>query len=82
MLNAPGGVGSYNPHDIVEEVEWRSPLLYANPLGHCVPAALKICQKYMNANQKRARGGAMRGAFVSLIVGSVCRGVEEGVKER
>ena len=31
-----GGVGGYNHHDI--EVEWRPPLLYANPLGHRVRA--------------------------------------------
>ena len=48
MLNPlppAGAVGSYKHHDIGEEVEWRPPLLYANPLGHCVPATLKICQK-------------------------------------
>ena len=55
MLNAPpphpapppgaGGAGSYNRHDFGEEVEWRSLLLYANPLGHRVPATLEICQK-------------------------------------
>ena len=33
-----GGVGGYNHHCIGEEVEWRPPLLYANPLGHHVPA--------------------------------------------
>ena len=33
-----GGVGGYNHHCIGEEVEWRPPLLYANPLGHRVPA--------------------------------------------
>ena len=39
---APAGVvGSYNHHDIGEEVDWRPPLLYANPLGHRVPATLK-----------------------------------------
>ena len=38
---AAGVVGSYNRHDIGEEVEWRPPLLYANPLGHSVPATLK-----------------------------------------
>ena len=27
-----GSVDSYNHHDIGEEVEWRPPLLYANPL--------------------------------------------------
>ena len=37
------GVGGYNHHDIGEEVEFRPPLLYANPLRHCVPAALEIC---------------------------------------
>ena len=36
MLNNPppllaGGVGSYNCHDIGEEVEWRPRLLYVNP---------------------------------------------------
>ena len=33
-----GGVGGYNHHCIGEEVEWRPPLLYANPLGHRVLA--------------------------------------------
>ena len=33
-----GGVGGYNHHCIGEEVEWRPPLLYANHLGHRVPA--------------------------------------------
>ena len=33
------GVGGYNHHCIGEEVEWRPLLLYANPLGHRVPAA-------------------------------------------
>ena len=33
-----GGVGGYDHYCIGEEVEWRPPLLYANPLGHRVPA--------------------------------------------
>ena len=33
-----GGVVGDNHHCIGEEVEWRPPLLYANPLGHRVPA--------------------------------------------
>ena len=45
VLNPPpplaGVVGSYNRHDIGEEVEWRPPLSCANPLGHCVPATPK-----------------------------------------
>ena len=32
------GVGGYNHHCIGEEVEWRTPMLYANPLGHRVSA--------------------------------------------
>ena len=36
-----GGVGGYNHYDIGEEAEWRPPLLYANPLGHRVPAGSK-----------------------------------------
>ena len=34
-------MGSYNHRDIGEEAEWRPPLLYANPLGHRVPATPK-----------------------------------------
>ena len=45
MLHPPpppiGVVGSYNHHDIGEEVEWRLLLMYAHPLGHRVPANLK-----------------------------------------
>ena len=37
-----GGVGGYNHHYIGEEVEWRLPLLNANPLGHRVPATLHM----------------------------------------
>ena len=37
-MGCPGGVGGYNHHCIGEEVEWRPPLLYANPLGHRIPA--------------------------------------------
>ena len=37
-----GGVGGYNHHYIGDEVEWRPPLLYANPLGHHVPATLHL----------------------------------------
>ena len=37
-----GGVGGYNHHCIGEEVEWRPPLLYANPLGHRVLATLDM----------------------------------------
>ena len=33
-------VGGYNHHDMGEEVEWRPPLLYANPLGRRIPATL------------------------------------------
>ena len=29
-----GAVGGYNRHCIGEEVEWRPPLLYANPSSH------------------------------------------------
>ena len=36
------GVGGYNHLCIGEEVEWRRLLLYAYPLGHHVPADLKI----------------------------------------
>ena len=43
-----GGVGSYNHLDIGEEVEWRPPLLYANPLGHRLPAALFIARVMRN----------------------------------
>ena len=35
-----GGVGGYNHHDIGEEVEWRPPLLYANPSHMCVCGGL------------------------------------------
>ena len=60
MLNAAllpppplaGGVDSYNHHDIGEEVEWRPPLMYANPLGHRIPATLKISQKYIKREPK------------------------------
>ena len=38
------GVGRDNHRDIGEEVEWRPPLLYANPLGHHVPATLFIAR--------------------------------------
>ena len=38
MAPRAGCVGGYNHHCIGEEVEWRSLLLYANPLGHRVPA--------------------------------------------
>ena len=37
-----GGLGGYNHHCIGEEVEWRPPLLYANPLGHRVPTTLDM----------------------------------------
>ena len=50
-----GGVDSYNHHDIDEEVEWRPPLLYADALGHRVPATLKICQKYAKREPKKER---------------------------
>ena len=39
-----GGVGGYNHRDTGEEGEWRPPLLYANPLGHCVPDTLFIAR--------------------------------------
>ena len=74
MLNAPpptGGVGSYNHHDIGGKAELRPPLLHANPLGHHVPATLKICQECIKHEPKtstRCVRGAMRGAFVSLPV--------------
>ena len=35
-------MGGYNYHCIKEEVEWTPLLLYAYPLGHCVPTILKI----------------------------------------
>ena len=69
-LNPPpgGGVGGYNHHDIGEEVEWRPPLLYANPSGNRIPATLKVCQKCIKTNQKRAYGAvrSARGVFVFL----------------
>ena len=37
-----GGVGSYNHHGIGKEVECRPSLLYANPLGHNIPATLDM----------------------------------------
>ena len=43
-----GGVGSYNHRDIGEEVEWRPPLLYANPLGHRVLATLFVAMFMRN----------------------------------
>ena len=43
-----GGVGGYNHRDIGEEVEWRPPLLCANPLGHCIPAILFIARFMSN----------------------------------
>ena len=48
-------MGSYNHHDIGEEVGWRPPLLYANPLGHRVPANLKICEKCVKREPKTER---------------------------
>ena len=43
------GVGGYNHHDIGEEViEWRPPLLYANPLGHRVHATLDVYNNSIN----------------------------------
>ena len=45
-------------------------LLYANPVGHRVPASLKICQKCIKHGPKtsaQCARGAMRRAFVSLI---------------
>ena len=40
-----GGVGGYNHHGIGEGLEWRPPLSYANPLGHCIPPT---CQNMHN----------------------------------
>ena len=45
-------MGSYNHYDIGKEVEWRPPLLYANPLVHRVPAILNICQKCVKGEPK------------------------------
>ena len=39
-VHGPLGVGGYNHHDSGVEGEWRPLLLYANPLGHRVPATL------------------------------------------
>ena len=56
MLHPPpspaGVVGSYHHHGIGEEVDWRPPLLYANPLGHRVPATLKIRQNCVKREPK------------------------------
>ena len=41
-------VGDYNHYDTGEEVEWRPPLLYANPLGHRVPATLFVARFMRN----------------------------------
>ena len=50
LLHGPrqGCVGGYNQRDSGEEVEWRPPLLYANPLGHRVPATLFIARFMRN----------------------------------
>ena len=52
LLSTPpppqGGVGGYNHRGIGEEVEWRPLLLFANPLGHRVPATLFIARFMRN----------------------------------
>ena len=55
------------PHDIGEEVEWRPLLLYANPLGHRIPATLN--QPKTSARCMRGAMCGARGAFVSLMEG-------------
>ena len=47
-LPPAGGVGGYNHRDNDEEVQWRPPLLYSNPLGHRVPASLFIARFMTN----------------------------------
>ena len=43
-----GGVGGHNHCDTGKEGEWRLPLLYANPLGHRVPAIFFIARVMRN----------------------------------
>ena len=67
-LQSDGFPGQHdNHHDFGEELEWRPPLFYANPLGHRVPATLKIFQRCMK-HERRTSARCARGAFVSLLV--------------
>ena len=58
-----GGMGSYNYHDLGEEVECRPLLFYANPLGHHILATLQPCQK---VSKKQSRMGAQ------CVCGAMC----------
>ena len=40
-----GSCAQLQHHDIGEELEWRPPLLSANPLDRRVVATLEVCQK-------------------------------------
>ena len=41
---------------LVRRMEWRPPLLYAYPLGHCIPATLKNMQFPRECMRKIAHG--------------------------
>ena len=60
-----GGVGGYNHQNNGEEGEWRPPLLYANPLGHHVPAL--FIATFMRNDISQGGGGIMRFAYFRIF---------------